>query len=355
MDPSFGTRLRLQRERQQVALPVIAAETKVKLSLLEGLERDDVKRWPDGIYRRAYLRAYARAIGLEPDTVIREFLEHYPDAVECLPAGSIMWAETDRESGSSHGTGLRRLVTSAMAAVPAFLHRPPSHHSAATMLNLAEHSGNGDTIHALDVLPATPDGPAHHDQAFDDRAHLVRVVEAKSPPHVAEAEATTEVVESGSTRAELSLVAAAALCSRLVRVLNRSELEPILDDAAAMLDAAGLIVWTWDHRQAVLTPSFASGYPEATVARMPRVTRDSDNAIAAAFRAVETCVVAGANGLTGAVVAPLVTPTGCVGVLAIEVSRGGEQCESVRAFVNILAAPLATLLGSTPQAVAVGA
>ena len=85
MDESFGARLRLQRERQQVALATIAEQTKIKLSLLEGLERDDVSHWPEGIFRRAFVRGYARAIGLEPDVVVREFLELHPDSVEVIP------------------------------------------------------------------------------------------------------------------------------------------------------------------------------------------------------------------------------------------------------------------------------
>ena len=82
MDGSFGARLRLQRERQQVPLTTIADQTKIKIALLEGLERDDVSHWPTGIFRRSYVRAYAQAIGLEPDPVVREFLIRYPDPFE---------------------------------------------------------------------------------------------------------------------------------------------------------------------------------------------------------------------------------------------------------------------------------
>src|SRR5262245_49771526 len=82
MDPSFGARLRARREEQQVALADIAEQTKIKLSLLAALERDDVSQWPSGIFRRSYVRSYARAIGLEPDAVVREFLERYPDPDE---------------------------------------------------------------------------------------------------------------------------------------------------------------------------------------------------------------------------------------------------------------------------------
>ena len=84
MAESFGARLRQQRERQQIALASIAEQTKISLSLLEGLERDDLLRWPTGIFRRAFIRAYAHAIGLEPDSVVREFLELHPDPVEVV-------------------------------------------------------------------------------------------------------------------------------------------------------------------------------------------------------------------------------------------------------------------------------
>ena len=84
MPESFGARLRQRREKQKIALTTIAEQTKIKLSLLEALERDDLSRWPEGIFRRAFVRAYAHAIGLEPDVVVREFLDFHPDPVEVV-------------------------------------------------------------------------------------------------------------------------------------------------------------------------------------------------------------------------------------------------------------------------------
>src|ERR1700726_3002864 len=84
MPESLGARLRQRREREQIALTTIAEQTKINLSLLEGLERDDVSHWPAGIFRRAFIRAYAHAIDLEPDVVVREFLELYPDPIETV-------------------------------------------------------------------------------------------------------------------------------------------------------------------------------------------------------------------------------------------------------------------------------
>ena len=79
---SFGARLRYERERRQIALRSIAEGTKISVALLEGLERDDVSRWPSGIFRKSFVRAYADAIGADADAVVREFAERYPDPLD---------------------------------------------------------------------------------------------------------------------------------------------------------------------------------------------------------------------------------------------------------------------------------
>src|SRR5712692_7762598 len=88
MSESFGGRLRRERERRHIDLASIAGNTKVKAALFEGLERDDVSRWPSGIFRRSFLRAYANAIGLDPEPIVREFLERFPDPAEPSPAAA---------------------------------------------------------------------------------------------------------------------------------------------------------------------------------------------------------------------------------------------------------------------------
>jgi transcriptional regulator with XRE-family HTH domain len=71
----FGRRLCEQRERRGITLDAIAASTKIKGSLFAGLERGDVSDWPAGIFRRAFIREYARGIGLVPEPIVAEFLE----------------------------------------------------------------------------------------------------------------------------------------------------------------------------------------------------------------------------------------------------------------------------------------
>ena len=79
---SLCVRLRRERERRQIALSSISANTKISAALFVSLERGDVSRWPSGIYRRSFIRAYADAIGLDPDATAREFLEQFPDPLE---------------------------------------------------------------------------------------------------------------------------------------------------------------------------------------------------------------------------------------------------------------------------------
>jgi hypothetical protein len=78
---TFGRRLREQRERHQITLDAIASSTKIKLSLFAGLERGDIAEWPAGIFQRAFVREYARAIGLAPEPVVAEFARVFaPDS-----------------------------------------------------------------------------------------------------------------------------------------------------------------------------------------------------------------------------------------------------------------------------------
>jgi len=70
---TFGPRLRSERERRGISLETIATVTKVGAELWDGLERNDFSRWPTGIFARAFVRDYARAVGLDADEVVDEF------------------------------------------------------------------------------------------------------------------------------------------------------------------------------------------------------------------------------------------------------------------------------------------
>lgn len=76
---AFSTTLRTHREQLGITLSDIADSTKINIALLTALERGDVSRWPGGIFRRAFFREYALAIGRSPEPLLNEFVRLFPD------------------------------------------------------------------------------------------------------------------------------------------------------------------------------------------------------------------------------------------------------------------------------------
>jgi transcriptional regulator with XRE-family HTH domain len=75
---TFGPRLRSERERRGISLDTIAVVTNVSIELWQGLERNDFSRWPTGIFARAFVRDYAKAVGLDADETVDEFCRLFP-------------------------------------------------------------------------------------------------------------------------------------------------------------------------------------------------------------------------------------------------------------------------------------
>jgi hypothetical protein len=74
---TFIARLRRQRQRTGISLEQIATQSRVKLELLEAFEKNDLVDWPRGLYARAWVRAYAVAVGLDPADTVDEFCRLY--------------------------------------------------------------------------------------------------------------------------------------------------------------------------------------------------------------------------------------------------------------------------------------
>ena len=94
----------------------------------------------------------------------------------------------------------------------------------------------------------------------------------------------------------------------------------------------------------------AFGYSDQVMARMGSIPRDAANAAAAAYRAGEMRTVNGDGTANGALVAPLLTADGCIGVLSAEMKGGSEKDESSQALASIFAAQLATLVSPPASA-----
>ena len=165
--------------------------------------------------------------------------------------------------------------------------------------------------------------------------------EAPEPVLASLAQATVEAAPPATT----DFAGVASLCVDLARVVDTRALPSLLDRTASLLDASGIILWIADPDGRELNPIFAQGYPQQLVNRLGTIPRDAENATAAAFRTslLQTVMADEISG--GAIAAPLVTPGGCVGVMAAEVRNDSERQDAKLAAATIVAAQLATLVG----------
>ena len=84
--PSFGENLRRERELRGIELREMAEATKISIRFLQALEQDRVDILPGGIFPRAFVRQYARYLGLDPDRLVAEFV--YAHGGDPMPARS---------------------------------------------------------------------------------------------------------------------------------------------------------------------------------------------------------------------------------------------------------------------------
>jgi transcriptional regulator with XRE-family HTH domain len=75
---AFGTNLRRIRMQRGISIAQIVAATNVGARFWEALENNDLSRWPNGIYARAYVRGYAKVVGVDPESTVDEFCRCFP-------------------------------------------------------------------------------------------------------------------------------------------------------------------------------------------------------------------------------------------------------------------------------------
>lgn len=185
---------------------------------------------------------------------------------------------------------------------------------------------------------------------------------ASAPQPVVTAEPVVEPAEPSQRAAEFTptppnLLNAAQVCTDLARVLESKQLPKLLERTAGVLEASGIIVWVAELAGSRLNAAMSFGYSDQVMTRMGSIHRDANNAAAAAYRTGEMRIVNGDTFTNGALVMPLLTADGCIGVLSAEMKGGSEKDESSQALAAIFAAQLATLVSPSiaaapPQAAA---
>jgi cytoskeleton protein RodZ len=71
--PTFGEKLRLERERKNITLEQISVSTKIAIRLLRAIEENNFDQLPGGIFNKGFVRAYSRVLGLDEEQTLAEF------------------------------------------------------------------------------------------------------------------------------------------------------------------------------------------------------------------------------------------------------------------------------------------
>lgn len=144
-----------------------------------------------------------------------------------------------------------------------------------------------------------------------------------------------------------NLTDVAELCVDLGRVLDSRDVPSLLERAANVLQAKGVVLWVADSAGAILRPSITHGYAEKILSRLGPLQIDSDNVTSLAFRSMRPQTMSSsAPGAPSALAVPLLTASGCVGVLAAEVKQDKPASELLP-LARIIAAQFAALIAPT--------
>lgn len=97
---SFGAYLIRSRELRGVSLEQIADETRILASKLKALEEDDRSNLPERVFVVGYIRAYAKAIGLDANEAILRYDEYLQSRESQPPVTAIQLPRGERRFGT---------------------------------------------------------------------------------------------------------------------------------------------------------------------------------------------------------------------------------------------------------------
>jgi hypothetical protein len=150
-------------------------------------------------------------------------------------------------------------------------------------------------------------------------------------------------------RPSANLAAAAELCVDLAKVVDADDVPSLLERTAMVLDARGIVVWAIDSDGARLRASLSHGYPDKVLAKLRPLQIDADNVTSLACRSLQPQMVNGALADDPAALAiPLLTGSGCVGVMSVELRQNRPHADLLP-VARILGAQFSTLIAPTQE------
>jgi cytoskeleton protein RodZ len=162
--PSFGEKLRREREKRSITLEQISLSTKIGTRMLQALENDRFNQLPGGIFNKGFVRAYARHLGLDEDQTVAEYLEASGDAPPVQPellaeeSVRIVEAGSDVPSRQLPWGLFAAILLLAALALSIWSHRQKKHEGTAPPPSAPPAAQQ--PVEDRDAQPPTPPNPA---------------------------------------------------------------------------------------------------------------------------------------------------------------------------------------------------
>jgi hypothetical protein len=149
----------------------------------------------------------------------------------------------------------------------------------------------------------------------------------------------------------IDLVPAAELCADITRADNGQTLAALVDRAAGVIGASGIVVWLANGDQE-LVPVLTHGYGPRAQDLIGALPLAEENVTTRAWHSGQLQWVDGDPQARGAIAAPLFQGPRRTGVLSVELAEGTTADAVPRALTSILAAQFATAVSPQPEPVA---
>ena len=114
---SFGKVLVDARVARGMTLQQVSASTKIPVSKLQAIERDEIESLPGGIFTRGFVRSYAEAVGLDPQETLARFEARFPEESSVATLHATIEGRANEEFVKRQRTA-KVLIWSALLAVP---------------------------------------------------------------------------------------------------------------------------------------------------------------------------------------------------------------------------------------------
>jgi cytoskeleton protein RodZ len=116
-----GSELKVARKKAGISVEVISKRTKIQVSKLVALEKNDFKNLPTGLYLFAAVRAYAREVHIDPAPIVERLRAEFADkdaldALHALDATGALNAKNQADPGRSKNDQSNLLRNAAIAA-----------------------------------------------------------------------------------------------------------------------------------------------------------------------------------------------------------------------------------------------